>query len=151
MGGVMSEKSLHKAVCHYIRLQYPKVIFNSDLSGLKLTIGQAVKVKELRSSRAFPDIMIFEPRGKYHGLFIELKAENEKLFKKDCKTFITPHVQEQAEMIDLLMIRNYAATFAIGFNQAKMILDAYLNYGELQKEIPYIHPIFDNIINKFKI
>ena len=69
----MSERTLHKAVCNYLRYRYPSAIFNTDLSGAtKLTIGQAVFMKNLRSRRGFPDIVVYEPRGDY-GLFIELK------------------------------------------------------------------------------
>ena len=42
---VTSEKTLHRAVCDYLRYQYPDVIFSTDLSGAtKLTIGQAVAI-----------------------------------------------------------------------------------------------------------
>ena len=58
----MKEDKLHKSICDYIKLQYPKVIFNTDLSGIKLSIGMAKKVKGLRSSNSFPDITIYEPR-----------------------------------------------------------------------------------------
>jgi hypothetical protein len=122
----MSEKTLHKAVCDYIRLQYPSVMFNSDLSGsMKLTIGQAVQIKALRSNRGYPDIVIYEPRGKYHGLFIELKDEGTKLTKKD-NLPATPHIQEQAECILKLVERGYFADFACGFDMAKNIIDRYL-------------------------
>ena len=68
-----AEENLQIAVCNYLRAQYPKVLFNSDLSGIKLTMGQAVKAKKLRSSKGFPDLVIYEPRGNYHALFLELK------------------------------------------------------------------------------
>ena len=89
-----TEAQLHNMVCDYIRTKYPNVIFNSDLSGIKLTIGQATKLKSLRSSRAFPDIAIYEPRGGYHGLFIEMKAEGTKLLKRD-GSMATEHIKEQ--------------------------------------------------------
>lgn len=135
----MSEQSLQAAVCTYLKLQYPKVVFNSDLSGLKLTLGQAVKLKGLRSSRAFPDLMIFEPRGCYHGLFLELKAQGVSIFKKRSNSkggfdYVSPHVEEQATMIEMLTDRGYAASFAVGFQDAKELIDAYLNYGKLQRQ-----------------
>ena len=123
----MSEKSLHRGVSDYIRYQYPSVIFNVDLSGaMKLTIGQAVAIKNLRSSRAFPDLMIYEPRANFHGLFIELKKEGEKIYKKKTPEYINDHIQEQAEMIAKLRKRDYCACFCIGFDQAKKVIDEYL-------------------------
>jgi hypothetical protein len=96
----MSEKTTHRAVCDYLRYAYPKVIFNSDLSGsMKLSIGQAVALKNLRSGRGFPDLIIMEPRNGYSGLFIELKKEGEQILTKSGKP-CTDHLKEQFTMID---------------------------------------------------
>ena len=123
----MNEKTLHKQVCEYIRYQYPTAIFNSDLSGsTKLTIGQAVQIKHLRSSKGFPDIVIYEPKGEYHGLFLELKVEGTKLLKKDGITYISDHIDEQNKMIMQLSMRGYFADFVIGFDQAKSRIDWYM-------------------------
>lgn len=121
----MSEKTLHRAVCQYLKLAYPKVLFNSDLSGIRLTMGQAVQVKALRSSSGFPDIVIYEPRMEFHGLFIELKKEGEKIYTKK-GTPTTPHVAEQLQIIKMLTERRYYACFCIGFDNAKRIIDDYL-------------------------
>ena len=105
----MSERTLHRAVCDYIRLQYPDVIFNTDLSGAtKLTVGQAVALKSLRSGRGFPDIVIYEPRKDYHGLFMELKKEGTKLYNKNGEQ--PPHIAEQIEMINKLEDRAIVLT-----------------------------------------
>jgi hypothetical protein len=122
----MSEKSLHRAVCDYIRLQYPDVLFNSDLAGAtKLTMGQAVAMKALRSNRGFPDIVIYEVRKGCHGMFIELKKEGEKIYKRDGSP-VTPHIEEQLHCLIELQKRGYNAVFAIGFDAAKRVIDNYL-------------------------
>ena len=122
----MTEKTLHKQVCQYLRLQYPNVLFNSDLAGsMKLTIGQAVQLKTLRSNRGFPDIAIYEPRNGYHGLFIELKKEGEKLYKKIGDP-VDDHIKEQLYCLLKLKSKGYQTAFAIGFDQAKFIIDEYL-------------------------
>jgi hypothetical protein len=124
----MSERTLHRAVCDYLRLQYPEVLFNSDLAGAtKLTMGQAVAMKALRSDRGWPDLFIAEPgkRFKYHGLFIELKKEGTKLWKKNGEP-TTPHIAEQVKMLEKLDARGYSVGFAIGFDQAKSIIDNYM-------------------------
>ena len=120
-----SEAQLHEAVCDYIRLQYPDVLFNSDMSGVKLTMGQAIKAKKLRSSKGFPDLVIYEPRNGKHGLFLELKRKGEQLFKKD-GSFKTEHLKDQSEVIAKLNRTNYVALFVIGFEEAKYIIDKYL-------------------------
>ena len=121
----MSEKIEHKQVCDYLKTQYPKVIFNTDASGIKLTIGQAVQMKKLRSCNGFPDIMILEPRNSYHGLFVEMKKTGERIFKKD-GTPATPHIAEQLELIEKLNSRGYYAVFCVGFEHAKKTIDEYL-------------------------
>jgi hypothetical protein len=123
----MSEKSLHRAVCDYIRMAYPRILFNSDLAGAtKLTMGQAVAMKALRSGRGWPDILIAEPRGDYHALFIELKKEGEKLYKKDGVTPVSDHIAEQIAMLDKLKEKGYKAMFGIGWDSTKSIIDFYL-------------------------
>ena len=120
-----SEKQLHSQVCQYLKIAYPKIIFNTDSSGIKLTIGQATQLKKLRSGNGFPDIMIFEPVGAFNGLFLELKAEGTKIFKRD-GTLVNEHLNEQYEMICKLREKDYAAYFAVGFDQAIKIIDSYL-------------------------
>ena len=95
------------------------------MSGVKLTKFQAVKASKLRSSRAFPDLVIYEPRGNYHGLFIELKAEGTRLYKRNL-TPVTEHIKEQLNMLDKLYERGYCARFAVGFDEAKKLIDEYL-------------------------
>jgi hypothetical protein len=120
-----SEKSLHLQVCEYLKLQYPNVIFNTDLSGIRLTMGQAVQAKKLRSSNGFPDLVIYENRMDYPALFIELKREGERIYKKD-RTPVNEHIAEQIEMIKKLKRRGFMAHIVLGFEQAKELIDWYL-------------------------
>ena len=121
----MNEDKIHAQVCAYIRLQYPKALFNSDLSGIKLTMGQSVKVKNLRSGRGFPDLVIYERRGSYAACFIELKADGVKLWKRN-GDWANAHLREQADMISELIDRGYFASFAVGFDEAKRLIDGYM-------------------------
>lgn len=121
----LKEENLHLAVCNYIRMQYPEVLFNSDMSGVKLTMGQAIKAKRLRSCKGFPDLVIYEPRGEHKALFLELKREGEKIYNKN-GGLKSGHLKEQDEVMQKLRNKGYACTFAIGFEQAKMYIDNYL-------------------------
>ena len=121
-----SEESTHEAIARYIKLAYPKVIFNTDLSGIRLTPGLAAKVKRLRSSNAFPDIAIYEPRRGFAGLFIELKRPTEKIYKKDGTLRKNTHIEEQAQMLKALEQRGFYAIFAVGFVAAKEVIDWYI-------------------------
>jgi hypothetical protein len=120
----ISEANEQMLVVQYLKLQYPNVIFNCDMSGIKLSIGQAVKQKKLGMPKGYPDLFIAEPNGKYHGLFIELKKSGTKLFKRDGKP-VNEHIEEQNEMLDRLQERGYYATFCIGFDEAKQTIDNY--------------------------
>ncbi len=124
------EAILHRQVCDYLRKQYPNVLFTSEASGLRLTMGQAVQMKRLRSCNGFPDLMIFEPKRmsndrEYFGLFLELKADGTKLRNSD-GYYATPHLREQRKLLDKLSTRCYFAEFAVGFDEAKRIIDEYL-------------------------
>lgn len=129
------EESLQLSVCNYLRLQYPATIFMSDIaSGMRLSIGQAVKAKKLRSSRGQPDLFIAERKivqgdaltaYTHCGLFIELKREGVRLKKKD-GSWADDHIAEQAAVLEALRNMGYYATFAVGFDEAKRIIDEYL-------------------------
>jgi hypothetical protein len=106
-------------------MQYKNVLFNVDMAGIKLTMGQAKKVSSLRSSKGWPDIFIPEPRGLFHGLYIELKKDGTKLYKKDGITPATDHIAEQINLMKQLYLRGYSVHFAIGFYEVKEIIDKY--------------------------
>ena len=136
MATIMSEAELQIAVADYIRLQYPDVLFRSDYgSGLKLTMGQAVRQKRMNGGRrAFPDMVLFEPAPRcidgswdheWHGLCIELKKDGTRLKKSDGE-WATLHIAEQADVLYELAGKGYKAEFAVGFEQAKQIIDDYL-------------------------
>jgi hypothetical protein len=135
------EENLQLAICTYIKLQYPNVIFSCDLaSGLRLPIWLGAKHKAMRSSRGLPDLFISEPTFKYSGLYIELKREDVVLIRpKDAKViskgekklrlkgdWYDDHIEEQAIILEKLRQRGYRADFAVGFTEAKKIIDDYL-------------------------
>lgn len=137
----MRETDLQAQVADYIRLQYPSAIFHSDFgSGIKLTMGQAIKQKRLNGGRrSWPDMFLAEQSVRhedvsdhaigewnYAGLFIELKREGTRIFKKDGKLVADEHIREQFDMLHDLRARGYAADFACGFDEAKKLIDDYM-------------------------
>ena len=58
-------------------------------------------------------------------MLIEVKKTGEKLFKKDGITFKSDHLEQQNKVHKELLKSNYYATFAIGFEQTKQIIDNY--------------------------
>lgn len=121
---ITAEGALHRQVCDYLRLQYPDVLFRTDMGGVRLTMNQAIAAKRLQAGRAWPDLFIAEPRKGYHGLFIELKATN--IYKKDGDLLKDKHIAEQEAMLIALRERTFKAKFAVGFDEARAIIDDYL-------------------------
>lgn len=137
-----SEHNLYEQIARYLQLQYPDVIYRFDIGAdLKLTMGQAAKHKRLHPRRGYPDLFIAESSenvnskdwnsivrewGFYFGLYIEIKKDDEKPTKKD-GSWRTPHIAEQAEMLEKLRQAGYKAEFGIGFEGCKKIIDEYLH------------------------
>jgi len=129
----MTEEQLQRNICDYLHLQYPNILFNIDMSGVKLPIGLAKKIKRLRSNRAYPDMVIYAKRKGYCGMFLELKKESP--YKKDgllkeqkvrTNMGIVNHLQEQKEMIDKLRKEGYYADFFWDFDLTKKAIDWYI-------------------------
>ena len=78
-------------------------IFELTLQGLK---------------KGVPDNFIAEPRGKYNGLFIELKRAKKSLSKKS---------EEQKRWIKALNEKGYKAVFCYGAEEAKREVLKYLD------------------------
>ena len=110
----------------WLQLQYPDVIFRFDVAaGARLSIGMAIRNKKMNPFHGFPDLLILEPRGKYHGLLLEIKKDGEKLFNKKMN-FRTPHLETQHTFHELIKAKNYFCTFGIGFYNCKDIIEKYL-------------------------
>lgn len=132
----MRESELQEAVAGYLVTKYPDVMFHSDFgSGTKLTPAQAKRqMRQNGYRKRWPDLFIAEPRGVTYftgregiiaGLFIELKKVGTRLKKKNGE-WATEHIAEQAAVLEELCKRGYCAEFAVGFDEAKRIIDKYL-------------------------
>lgn len=123
----MTESQLQQAVADYLRMQYPEIMFHSDYgSGIKLTARQAaIQKRQNGGQRGWPDMFIAEPQATSHGLFIELKKDGTRIKKKNGE-WASEHIAEQAEVLDRLNFRGYKAEFAVGFEEAKRLIDWYL-------------------------
>lgn len=145
----MSEHEIQLAICSYLRLQYPSIIFASDYAaGLKLSKFQAAMQKMFKSNRGYPDLFIAEPRkitigGQekwVHGCYIELKKDGVKLMRdKDARKILKGdyklrkigdwwdlHTEEQANTLNDLTDKGYFCMFAVGLKEAKQVIDDYL-------------------------
>jgi len=122
-----TESKIQLDICEYIKDAYPNVVFTSESSGIKLTIGQSMVAKRTRSSRALPDIWVLEPKKGYHGLCIELKKHGEKVYKKNGAVRSNGHLNEQEEIQQVLRHKGYMCEFGVGLEEAKRIIDWYMS------------------------
>ena len=119
---IKKEEEIHLRICDYLRKNYPDVIFRTDFSsGVEMTPGQAAKHKKFQKSRAWPDLFIAYSdcdgwEIKQSGLFLELKAEGTKLYKKNGEMVANKHYREQAEILEKLRLNGYIAEFAVGYD-----------------------------------
>lgn len=77
---------------------------------------EAQRLKAAGYKRGFPDVFLYEPRGEWHGLAIELKREKGGR--------VSAH---QKEWIERLIARGYRAEVAKGFDHAVEIALDYLS------------------------
>lgn len=120
------EYHLYRQIAYYLRVQYPKILYHYDPTGLNLSKAQSGMLKGIQHSKGYPDLFIAEPRADFHGLYVELKPEGTKIYKRDLLTPATDHIAEQIECIKKLNDRGYAAAFGVGFESTKKLIDQYL-------------------------
>lgn len=108
------ESDIQIRVVNWLRVNHPGVIFTNSPAGVKMSIGQAMKMKRMGYLSGTPDLMIFEPRGKFHGLFIEIKRQEGTI------------QNNQKELIAALNIRGYAASVERGFDNVTKAIETYL-------------------------
>ena len=79
-------------------------------------MNEAKRMKATGYKRGFPDVFVYEPRGAFHGLAIELK--------KDQGGRVS---ESQKEWLKSLEIRGYKAVVAKGYDEAVRVLERYLD------------------------
>ncbi len=116
MTNFKTEAELQTALIKYINWAYPKIRYCASLGGqYQKFISQRKKAKSTGYVSGFPDLQITEPRGKYHGLFIELKL-NKKCYPS----------KQQVDWIEDLNKRGYFAKVCKGLDECIETLDYYL-------------------------
>lgn len=89
--------------------------------------GTSYGTKEAqRSVHKIPDMIILKPNAEYHGLILELKSEDSSPYLKDGSLSKGQHIQEQNQTLTTLLNIGYYAIFAVGFDNAKKIIDDYI-------------------------
>lgn len=103
----------------YSKAKYPELdlMYHIPNGGSRNKI-EAAHLKRQGVKSGVPDIFLPVARGSWHGLYIELKAGKNK------------PTGNQKEWILRLREQGYAAEVAVGWIQAKELIEAYLNYDK---------------------
>lgn len=122
------EESLQIRIAKYLKTKHPDIIFHSDVaSGMKLTMGQAIKNKAMQSGKGFPDMFLAIPNLNHAGLFLELKKDGTTIWLKNGELSKNEHIQSQHAIHQKLRSNGYYATFVIEFENAIQIIEDYLS------------------------
>lgn len=121
------EKGIYRALAEYLTLK--NLEYRFDIAAdIKLTPSQAAQQKRIYlHKRGFPDLVIFEKRGKYGALFLEIKKNRAQVFNKDGTYKKDKHIQEQREYLKKLEKKGYKALFVFGLIGAIKAIEEYLN------------------------
>lgn len=120
----MSEHDEQVAVVDYLNKAYPNVLFWSTPNGARLASGKdhrtsAIRMVMLKAEGLLPgvsDLIIFEPRGGYSAMALELKRNDSGDGASD----------NQLHFIREWEARGGYGVVANGFDEARIFLDDYL-------------------------
>lgn len=88
--------------------------FTATCGGVYVSRIQRCKIKKLGYKKGVPDIIVFVPKGKYHGLCIEVKTPKGRV------------TTEQRRWHDDLDRNGYFIIVPRSFEQAKHLIDEYM-------------------------
>ena len=109
------------AWANFARGKYPELTLMYHIpNGGKRSKAEAVRFKAQGVKAGVPDICLPVPRGKYHGLYIELKR---------VKGGRVSAAQE--EYIDALRKQGYRVEVCFGMEQARDVIVEYLEFSQM--------------------
>lgn len=108
----------HKHQCafvRYIRMKYKDVLFSASVAGsVQMSVQQWKRATDSGYTKGFPDIVIYEPCGGYHGMAIEMKRKGGSVRS------------EQKNVLKMMCERGYCAVVCYGADEAIDALDKYM-------------------------
>lgn len=115
----LSERDEQIRFTVFMRRTFPAALWTTSTAGDVFSVKRRVAMIKSGYRAGTPDIMIFEARGAYHGLFIELKRTKGGRVTPAQRTF-----HEKATL------RGYHCVVARGWAQAACEAQRYLNIQE---------------------
>lgn len=101
--------------CNINTCKYPELeLIYHVANGGKRSKTEAIRLKREGVKKGVPDLCLPVARGRYHGLYIEMKYNNGKTSK------------EQKEWLQKLSKQGYKAIVCYGFEEAKNTIERYM-------------------------
>lgn len=113
--GSGSEYSIQKEFVRWVRTNHPTVLFCATVGGKSCHMIENVKAKATGYNKGVPDLIIYEARGGYHGLAMELKSTVGSLS------------EEQRKWLDDLEERKYKTAVPRSVDECKQVFIDYFN------------------------
>ena len=108
-------------------------------NGGKRSKAEAAIFKAMGVKSGVPDIFLPEPRGAYHGLYIELKSRSGK------------PSQDQTDMLERLQSAGYLACICDSFEKAIKIIGKYLSLPKINMTYMLIDEYGEKFCDECKI
>ncbi len=92
MNKKITESKIQQAIVEYFEANVNRHVAFSLLhsipNGVRVSIGLAMKLKREGLKRGVPDLFLAYPRGRYHGMYLELKKDSSSKASKSQKMWI---------------------------------------------------------------
>lgn len=123
------EKSIQRALMGTLRREFPFVIdfYNDWAAGAYLTHGQSQQRRALSSGKGWSDFFLPYPSRGYHGMFLEIKREDIKIYRRDGNLVADEQVRLEAAFLERMNKLGYFGRFGIGMDNCERLLRWYLN------------------------
>ena len=109
------------ALVHWFRWQYPQYLMFANENGAHLAgdakqrAGKMARMKQAGHVNGVADLFLMHPSKGFNGLFIEMKSPKGLLS------------DAQAHFLAKACSEGYAAEYCRGFDEAKKVIESYLN------------------------
>lgn len=103
----------------WFKLKYPDLLIVASANGGRRNIKEAANMKREGVLPGFPDLAIYKPNNKHHGLFIEMKAPRSPT---KCAGVVSPL---QRKVLAQLNASGYLAVVCWGWLDAHKTIEDY--------------------------
>ena len=109
-----NEAAIQRNYIAWLRAKHPTVLFCATVGGVAQTTRSRVNMVRQGYCKGIPDVIIYEARGGWHGLALELKAAR-------------GHVSEWQQLwLEKLLQRGYFAKATYSLKETQEVTEAYL-------------------------